>query len=266
MTPSITANLRWSEQEGEMDTPRVSHPPRGSSGYQAVTVIVPTYREAENLPLLAAQLEAVRQQYALDLELLIMDDDSQDGTEDWAKAEAPSWVRLVSRKGNRGLSPAVVEGLERARNPWIVVMDADLSHPPAKIPEMLDALKEGAELVIGSRNVHGASTDESWHWFRHWNSWVATQLARPLTTARDPMAGFLAFRKKLLEGAASLNPVGYKIGLELIVKCGVRRLQEIPIHFSDRQFGESKLSLFQQLRYLQHLARLYWFRLGFGAR
>lgn len=190
-----------------------------------------------------------------------MDDDSRDGTAEWARDSAPPWLRLVVRTGERGLAPAVVEGIGLARHPWIVVMDADLSHPPEKIPEMLEALADN-ELVIGSRNVRGASTDEDWHWLRGVNSWVATLLARPLTTARDPMAGFLAFRKSLVDGGGELEPIGFKIGLEIMVKCRVVRLKEVPIHFSDRDAGESKLNLNEQWRYLRHLLRLYRYRFG----
>jgi dolichol-phosphate mannosyltransferase len=230
--------------------------------FPKVSVVVPTYREAENLPHLVERLAAVRSDHGLPLEAIIVDDDSRDGTRSWAAEEAPSWVRLIVRTGRRGLSRAVLEGIEVARGGVIVVMDADLSHPPERIPAMLEALDGGAEFVIGSRRVQGASTDEDWHWFRRWNSRVATLLARPLTRARDPMAGFLAFPKALMGRAGPLDPVGYKIGLELIVKCGVQRLREIPIHFADRQFGKSKLTLGQQLRYLQHLLRLYRYRLG----
>jgi dolichol-phosphate mannosyltransferase len=227
-----------------------------------VSVVVPTYREAENLPRLTERLGAVRDNRGVPLEMVIVDDNSRDGTARWADREAPYWVRLLVRTDRRGLSPAVLEGIDAARGSVIVVMDADLSHPPEQIPAMLEELDAGAEFVIGSRRVEGASTDQDWHWFRHWNSRVATLLARPLTPARDPLAGFLAFPKALMERASDLNPVGYKIGLELIVKCGVHRLREIPIHFSYRQFGKSKLTLGQQLRYLQHLIRLYGFRLG----
>lgn len=225
-------------------------------------MIVPTYREALNLPELCERPAAVRANYGLVLEVLIMDDDSRDGSREWAQMHAPSWVRLVVRRERRGLALAVADGLALASHPYLVVMDADLSHPPERIPAMLDLLDRGHDFVIGSRYVSGASTDERWHWLRALNSRIATLLARPLTSARDPMAGFLAFRRELVEGGAELDPIGFKIGLELIVKCGVERLGEIPIHFSDRHAGESKLGLKEQLRYLLHLGRLYRYRFG----
>lgn len=225
-----------------------------------LSIVVPTYRERENLPHLVARVDAVRRRFHLELELLLMDDDSRDGTEAWVRDEAPPWVRLIVRRGNRGLSPAVVDGLAAARHPVVIVMDADLSHPPEKIPDMVLALQSGQQLVIGSRYVPGGSTDDDWGFFRWLNSKVATALARPFTTAKDPMAGFFAMRRADFARARELNPIGYKIGLELIVKCGLENVGEVPIHFTDRVHGESKLSLREQLNYLLHLRRLYLFK------
>ena len=235
---------------------------RPSSGrsFPSVSVVVPTYKEAENLPLLIDRLARLRADAIPDLELLIMDDNSPDGTDGVIASRALPWVRLVVRTANRGLSPAVIDGLSLARNEVVVVMDADLSHPPERIPDLVKALEEGHEFAIGSRYVAGASTDLSWGAFRWLNSKVAALLARPFTRVSDPMSGFFAFRRSLLERTDALNPIGYKIGLELLVKCGVRRVAEIPIHFARRQKGESKLSLKEQLRYLQHLRRLFIYR------
>jgi len=226
----------------------------------ALSIIVPTYKEAENLPLLIERIDRLWATHAFDIELLIMDDDSRDGTEDVVKSLNKDWVRLVVRKENRGLSPAVVDGLRAARQSVLVVMDADLSHPPEKIPDMVAAL-EDHDFVIGSRYVAGGSTDADWGLFRWLNSKVATLLAWPFTSARDPMAGFFALRRETFErGNAKLNPIGYKIGLELLVKCGCRNVGEVPIHFEDRKLGQSKLSWKEQLKYLQHLWRLFRYR------
>lgn len=222
-----------------------------------VSVVVPTYKERENLPPLVARLQALRDRYDLQLEVLIMDDDSQDGTEEWVAQHAPDWLKLIVRKENRGLSPAVIDGLRQARHPVLVVMDADLSHPPEKIPAMILALESGQQFVLGSRYVPGGSTDDDWGFFRWLNSQVATLLARPFTDVKDPMSGFFAVRKAHFEAAKGLNPVGYKVALELIVKCGLDNVGEVPIHFTDRVLGESKLTLKEQLNYLRHLRRLY---------
>ncbi|MBI5094164.1 MAG: glycosyltransferase family 2 protein [Candidatus Hydrogenedentes bacterium] len=226
-----------------------------------VSVVVPTYHEAENLPQLIDRLDRVRREHNLTLELLIMDDNSRDGTEELVAARNEPWVRLVVRTANRGLSPSVVDGLMLAQNDFVLVMDADLSHPPEKIPEMLDALSGGADFVIGSRYAPGGSTDAEWGVFRWLNSKVATLLARPLTSVKDPMSGFFALRRERYQDAW-LNAVGYKIGLELLVKCHCEKVAEVPIHFTDRKLGQSKLSLREQLRYLQHLRRLFMFKYG----
>jgi len=226
----------------------------------SVSVIVPTYKEVENLPLLTERLEKVRQKYQLSLELFLMDDDSQDGTEKLVSSMDQDWINLVVRKKERGLSQAVLEGLRLARGDVLVVMDADLSHPPERIPEMLVALENGADFVMGSRYIAGGLTGASWGLFRWLNSQVATLLARPFTSVKDPMSGFFALPRTTFESACDLNPIGYKIGLELMVKCNLFCVEEIPIHFENRQFGESKLTLTEQKKYLRHLWRLFIYK------
>lgn len=228
----------------------------------SVSVIVPTYREAENLLTLIERLEKVRQAGELDLELLIMDDDSDDGSVEAVGRAGRSWATIHVRTTNRGLSPAVIDGMRAATGDILIVMDADLSHPPEKIPEMIAALRAGAPFVLGSRYVPGGSTDAAWGVFRWLNSQAATLLARPLTNAKDPMSGFFAMRRDDFNRADGLNPIGYKIALELIVKCRFDHVAETPIHFADREHGQSKLSLKEQLKYIQHLRRLYIFKFG----
>ena len=228
----------------------------------SVSIIVPTYKEAENLPHLLARIDALRRERSLDLEVLIMDDNSDDGSVEAVAAFDADWAHIVVRTENRGLSPSVVDGLHLAKKQYVCVMDADLSHPPEKVPDMLIALQAGFQFVIGSRYVEGGSTDDDWGIFRWINSRIATLLALPLTRVKDPMAGFFAMRRADLSRAPYLNPVGYKIGLELIVKCGFDNVVEVPIHFVDREFGTSKLTLREQLKYLQHLRRLYTFKFG----
>lgn len=229
-------------------------------GLAPISIVVPTYREVANIPHLIMRIKRLREEQQLETELLIMDDDSRDGSAEAVAATGQDWVRIIVRITDRGLSPAVVEGIRAARHPVIVVMDADLSHPPEAIPSMILALDSGKQFVIGSRYVPGGTTDDDWGVLRWLNSRVATLMARPLTNASDPMAGFFAFRKELLTQGAPLNPIGYKIGLELIVKLHVQNLGEVPIHFADRKHGESKLSFAEQLKYVQHLRRLYIYK------
>ncbi|MEM7681996.1 MAG: glycosyltransferase family 2 protein [Planctomycetota bacterium] len=225
-----------------------------------VSVVVPVYHEADNLPHLIERVEQVRNHYGLDLELVLVDDNSRDGSVEIVEQAGRPWVRMLVRTEDPGLSQSVLHGLRSARHPVVVVMDGDLSHPPERIPDMILALDAGQQFVIGSRYVPGGSTDDDWGFFRWLNSRVATALAKPLTKAKDPMAGFFAFRRADLDRAEYLNPVGYKIGLELIVKCRFDNIGEVPIDFCDRQHGESKLTFKQQLKYVQHLRRLYLYR------
>jgi len=238
------------------------HDASTTSDRPSLSIIVPTYCEAQNLPGLIDRIDCVRCEHGLTIEALIMDDDSQDGTEEVVAALGKPWVRLVVRTKDRGLSAAVLDGFRQAQNTILLVMDADLSHPPEKIPEMMDALQAGHDFALGSRYVAGGSTDETWGLLRWINSRVATLLARPFTSVKDPMSGFFALRRETFENAAPLNPIGYKIGLEILVKCHCRRVCEVPIHFSNRHLGESKLTLREQLRYLRHLRRLFIHKYG----
>ena len=243
------------EQEHEPDPQAPLRP--------AISVIVPTYKEVENLPFLIDRLRDLRRNNSMDLELLIMDDDSGDGTAELIAGLGEDWIRLFIRTTDRGLSKAVCDGLKRAWADVIVVMDADLSHPPESIPALIEALTEGHDFAIGSRYVKGGSTSEEWGAFRRLNSKVATLLAIPFTNVRDPMSGFFALPRTAYERVADhLNPIGYKIGLELIVKCECKRVKEIPFHFADRKSGKSKLTLAEQARYIQHIRRLFIYKYG----
>jgi len=224
-----------------------------------VTVVIPTFGEHDNLARLLPSLFAILQQARLDAEVIVVDDDSRDGTEALCERIAKVHVlRLITRRDQRGLATAVLCGLREARGEVCVVMDADFSHPPEAVPALLAAVSSpGCDMAIGSRYIAGGSVDQNWSWFRRLNSRVSTWLARGLTNAADPMSGFFAIRSDTLARAAALRPLGYKIALELIVRCDCRNIFELPIQFRDRTAGESKLSLGQQWLYLRHLARLY---------
>jgi dolichol-phosphate mannosyltransferase len=234
----------------------------GAAMPTSVTVIVPTYHEVESIPHLVERMQRMRAASGFDLELILMDDDSRDGSAELVESLNLPWVRMVTRKANRGLSYAVLDGLKLSQREFVVVMDADLSHPPEKIPELIAAIQQGADAAVGSRFAEGGSTSDDWGLFRWLNSRVATLLAFPLTTVSDPMSGFFAMRRSTFLAGRDFNPVGYKIFLELIIKCRCKLVADIPIHFEDRRFGESKLSFSEQMRYLKHLRRLYIYKYG----
>lgn len=226
-----------------------------------LSVIVPTLNEADNLAPLASRIHAALGTRSY--ELLIVDDNSRDKTPDVCATLSEQYpLRLLVRTEPKdGLSGAVLHGMAQARGRVLVVMDADLQHPPEKLPELIEPIEKGqADFVIGSRYMKGGSIERGWTPYRALNSWIATVLARPFAgRVTDPMSGFFALKRSDYEQAKRLTPLGYKIGLELLCKTRVQRVREIPIHFGKRVAGESKLSLKEQFRYLEHLSRLYDF-------
>ena len=225
-----------------------------------VSIIIPTLNEAENLPLLVPRVAEVLG--GTKFEIIVVDDDSRDDTRGVCAKLSESYpLALIVRQNIKdGLSGAVLQGMAAASGRTLVVMDADLQHPPEKIPELLAALDAGADFALGSRYVPGGGTAERWGPLRKVNSLVATFLARPFAgRTSDPMSGFFALRKTTYEAATRLTPLGYKIALELMCKARVKDVREIPIHFGLRERGQSKLTLKQQFRYLEHLSRLYDF-------
>ena len=252
------------ERRGERPPPEGAG---GAVGRRPVSILAPTLREAENIPALAERIAAAMTEAGLEWELLLIDDDSDDGSEaivaDLAR-RLP--VRIEVRRGvPPGLALAVVDGIRLARFDLLVVMDADLSHPPERIPDLVEALGDGAGIAVGSRYAPGGRLDRAWGFYRVLNSRLATWLARPLASCADPMSGFFAVDRRALPEPAALAPVGYKIGLELMVR-GRLRVREVPIEFVDRGRGASKMNWRQQVDYLRHLRRLYAFRFETLAR
>ncbi len=226
-----------------------------------VSVIVPTLNEAKNLPELLVRIAAALRPWSY--EVLIVDDQSTDDTPAVCQQLAARFPLTLHVRPDPagGLSGAVVEGLNLARGGILIVMDADLQHPPEKLPELVRPLVAGeAEFAVGSRHVEGGSTAERWGVFRRINSKVATILARPFAgPTRDPMSGFFGLKQETFARARKLTPLGYKVGLELMCKCRVGAVKEVPIHFDTRSAGTSKLTVAQQFKYLEHLSRLYDF-------
>jgi dolichol-phosphate mannosyltransferase len=240
----------------DMDTVPSQHPEGNSGAVPAgsanITVVVPTYNEADNLPELVRRICTALP----GVEVLVIDDASKDGTADVARRLAADWpVRVVERFDERGLSTAVMKGFAEAKTDLCVVMDADLSHPPEAIPKLAQAVRDGADVAVGSRYVPGGDIDE-WPLFRRFASKAGTFLARPLTPVRDPMAGFFCLRKSLFAGVP-LKPRGFKILLEILARTGTRKTAEVPIHFEDRAAGASKFSSKERREFLKQVGTLY---------
>lgn len=231
------------------------------------SIVVPTYNEAGGIERLIEAVDAVFKTNGLDGELVVVDDNSPDGTGaivDRLEQRFP--VRCLHRPGKMGLSSGVIDGWKFARpeSEALGAMDADFSHDPKVIAQMVRALENGYDLAIGSRYVPGGGI-ENWPWRRKITSQVAIALAQPLTPIRDITSGFFLVRRSALEGV-ELDPIGFKIGLEVIAKARYRKAIEVPYVFTDRVAGSSKLNQGEILNYLRQLGRIYRAKLMGGLR
>jgi len=219
-----------------------------------IIAVIPTYNEAENLPLLVTALLAL----PLDINIQVVDDDSPDGTGAVADGLAlahPGRVEVLHRVGRRGLRSAYLEGFELAlakRPDAIAQMDADLSHDPTRLPDMARALAD-SDLVLGSRYIAGGSVDHRWPIWRKGLSAWGNFYARSVLglRMRDMTTGYRLWRREGL-GKMPLGEIrsnGYIFLVEMVFlahRLGLR-ITEVPIHFNDRRLGQSKMSLGIQL-------------------
>jgi dolichol-phosphate mannosyltransferase len=223
------------------------------------SLVVPTYNECDQVASLIEEIFAVCSAHQLSPEVIVVDDNSPDGTGARAEALADRWrVRVLHRPGKLGLGSAVLAGLDASTTPIVGVMDADLSHPPRLLPALLTALESAkVDMVIASRYVPGGRT-ERWPWGRHAMSRLACWAARPLTPVRDPMSGFFLMRKELVAGLRT-SASGFKIGLELLVRTRPASVAEIPYTFTNRAGGTSKMSASEVFGYGRQLIGLLFF-------
>lgn len=219
-----------------------------------LSIIIPTYNEKENLPVLVEKIFSCLD--AKSTEVIIVDDNSPDKTGDIAenlKKRFP--IQVIHRSGKKGLASAVIEGFQKANGNFLGVMDADLSHDPNILPLMKNRLSNGIDLAVGSRHVSGGGT-KGWPKFREFGSHVAIALARPITTVRDATSGYFCFKRSIISGV-DLDPLGFKIGLEIFVKGLYSKFEEVPYVFHDRKAGKSKFNQKEVFNYIKHLGRLY---------
>jgi dolichol-phosphate mannosyltransferase len=223
-------------------------------------MVVPTYNERGRLAELVHALFDAAAAHRLQLELVIVDDNSPDGTGQVADELARAHrIRVIHRAGKLGLGTAVVEGFGVATAETVGVMDADFSHPPALVPRLFAAfVSTGADVVVASRYVPGGSTP-TWPFRRRLLSRTACLLARPLSPIRDAASGFFLIRRSIASGV-TIKAGGFKICLELLVRGWPTYVVEIPYRFDDREMGESKMSLREAAGYLVQLKDLYRLR------
>ena len=228
-----------------------------------ISLVVPTYNEKANIARLVERAGAALAKCGEEYELIIVDDGSRDGTGEEVTrlaAEGRPWLRLLEREYERDLSTAVVAGWRIARGDVLGCMDADLQHPPELLPRMLAGLRgTPADVVVGSRHVTGGGVSE-WSLWRRFVSWTATLLAGgilpgTLGKVADPMSGYFLIRAEVI-GQAALNPIGYKILLEVLARGNYSRVVEIPYVFEERAEGGSKMNARTAVQYLAHLVRI----------
>jgi dolichol-phosphate mannosyltransferase len=220
-----------------------------------LAIVVPTFKERDNIAPLLACLERVLEGTAF--EVIFVDDDSPDGTAETVRRislERPN-VRVLQRLQRRGLASACVEGMMATAAPYIAVMDADLQHDESILPEMLKIIREsGAELVVASRNVEGGSMGD-FAKERVAVSDLGRHISRIIcrTELTDPMSGFFLMDRRFMEEVApNVSAIGFKILLDLV--SSARRpvkLREVPYRFRQRIHGESKLDVLVLVEYLQ---------------
>lgn len=212
-----------------------------------ISIVVPCYNEVENVPVLVAALERALHDVAW--EVIFVDDNSPDGTAACASdlARRDPRIRVVKRVGRRGLSTAVIEGILASSAPYAAVMDGDLQHDENILPEMLQRLQQGAELVVASRHIDGGDNAGLANRWRHFLSNTGIQAAHYVMPHRisDPMSGFFAVQRTLFDSLLpKLSGAGFKILLDLAMSAPVKtRIEEVPFVFRPRQAGESKLDM-----------------------
>jgi dolichol-phosphate mannosyltransferase len=231
---------------------------------EMVSVVIPTYNERENIQKLLKEVSAaLRKEFQY--EIIVVDDNSPDGTAEVVRKIARSThTRLISRKSKSGIGSAYKKGIESSRGEIVVTMDADFSHDPGIIPMMVEEIRDGCDMVVGSRYVEGGEI-ERWSLYRRIASKTASKVAKLVLGLRtnDLTTGYRAYRRDALHKIKfqELTSTGYSILMEAVFRAerAHLRIKEIPITFYDRRGGSSKLGFAEQLKYIITVLRL---RLG----
>jgi dolichol-phosphate mannosyltransferase len=227
-----------------------------------LSLVIPTYKERDNIKNVVRILSQLLDECIPgDYELIVVDDDSPDRT--WEVAESLTreyrQLRVMRRQNERGLSSAVIRGWQAARGSVLGVIDGDLQHPPEVLTQLLRAIQKGTDMAVASRHVDGGGVS-SWSFVRRFLSRGAQLLGLiilpdVLSRVSDPMSGYFMVRRNSIAGV-TLNPVGYKILLEVIGRGKIGEIAEVGYVFSERVQGESKVTSKQYIDYIQHLLRL----------
>jgi dolichol-phosphate mannosyltransferase len=241
---------------------------RGELAQEKLALVIPTLCEAENIGGLLQHVRSVLDPLGICYEILVVDDDSSDGTGDVVSAIAKQdpRVRLLVRKGQRGLSGAILHGWQNTDATILGVMDADLQHPPELLPQLVAGIRSGNDIVIGSRYTPGGDLGK-WNPIRKLLSaaavWVTWPLQKRKLRAKDPMSGFFLVRRTCLD-QIPFQQSGFKLLLEVLVRGRIGSIEEVPFAFGSRYRGASKAGFKVGWDYAHLLVRLYAARFGFG--
>jgi dolichol-phosphate mannosyltransferase len=231
-----------------------------------LALVIPTLREAENLHGLLDHVRSVLDPLGIHYEILVVDDDSRDGTEEIVSAitQSDPRVRLLVRHGQRGLSGAILYGWQNTNASILGVMDADLQHPPELLPALVASIEAGHDMAIGSRYIAGGRLGD-WNPVRKFLSaaavWVTLPIQKAGMHAKDPMSGFFMVRRSCVE-QVPFQSAGFKLLLEVLVRGRIGSIEEIPLSFGLRNRGTSKASMKVGVDYGRLLLRLYACKLG----
>jgi dolichol-phosphate mannosyltransferase len=229
-------------------------------GARKLGLIIPTLYEAANLMPLLLRVTDSLALLNIEYDVIVVDDSSQDGTSVIVSdlAAQDNRIRLLTRTNSRGLAGAVIEGWHQTDADILGVMDADLQHPPEMLPDLWNAILADADIAIASRYAL-ARQRSNWNVFRHLISraaiWMSFPLQRRGIRVHDPMSGFFLVRRECIKDI-NLQPQGFKILLEILVRGNIERVKELPFTFGTRHAGKSKAGVKIALQYLSLLAKL----------
>jgi dolichol-phosphate mannosyltransferase len=255
------------ETEATLVQPAVAHK---DAAQLKLALVIPTLREAGNICKLLGHVRSVLDPVAIPYEILVVDDDSCDGTAEAVSAisEQDPRVRLLVRKGERGLSGAILHGWQRTDAAVLGVMDADLQHPPELLPELLATLLDDRDIVIGSRYTPGGELGK-WNPIRKFLSaaavWATWPLQKSSLRAKDPMSGYFMVRRHCVD-QIRFQRSGFKLLLEVLVCGRIQSIAEIPFEFGRRYRGSSKANFKVAVDYARLLGRLYAGKYGLRSR
>jgi len=238
---------------------------RGIAGNNTqVSIIIPTYNESQNILKILKSIGDIFPSSIL-TEAIVVGDNSPDGTGKIVENHLKNFKKIagytidvIHRTAKKGLSSAILNGIQQAKGDTIVVMDSDFSHPPQIIPRLIDALKKhSCDIVVASRYVKGGKI-KNWPLKRKFLSKIATTIAKKCLGVQtaDPMSGFFAFKRPIIKGL-KFDAIGFKMLLEILVKTRGATVREIPYTFTDRKLGSSKVSLSTAYDYAKSVWKLY---------